>query len=546
MTTPELYDDDLPLLMLGSKAPAALVDEELSGLSLYGLIDACGTPSSDHGQKLKRSARNAMNLLKFLVCDFKEMVDGNPVSDKIDPKTGEKELNGFAHALCCCTVENIKGMNVQFHVSGSHSEGTRGGAKEDACHVLVLLITRHLAEDGETPMPLGVEELLPDQGVRKAFDSWLMTQRKDIQNAVKRGTIEHDARFKKEQAAGAFAKDDNDDDDGDDFLSAFSKKGKKKTPSTDRERAAAEAAEYKEELLGGMHLTSLAVESKSGPPTRWVHSELSKEVVKLSPGDVGSGVGGRDSQREKNESAKERQRQEEEKQRIIGRDPLGIRTEAFDLRNVQESRSQLLEQALADIEEAVEDEADAEGGGDIRSRKRKEEALDRIVSLEAQREALEAILYGRTEDGIGVCVDEISREGVENLSILPTDPNFNPRLFLTLVHRNASFEQLQSSIQQLESKTDNQVQRLQNLVRDNFALFVRCADGIDLFSLDGDWKKSRPRPGIKDRLDTLDALSESSSYQAKKSFKPLLDNTNEASFQAHNYVCPKIEQNYKA
>uniref|UniRef100_A0A7R9W467 Exocyst complex component n=2 Tax=Pseudictyota dubia TaxID=2749911 RepID=A0A7R9W467_9STRA len=117
--------------------------------------------------------------------------------------------------------------------------------------------------------------------------------------------------------------------------------------------------------------------------------------------------------------------------------------------------------------------------------------------------------------------------GVEKLSILPTDPNFDPLLFLTLVHRNASFEQLQHSIGRLESKTDNQVQRLQNLVRDNFALFVRCADGIDLFALDGDSKRNRGKPGVKDRLDKLDALSESCSYQAKKSFKPLLDNTNE-------------------
>ena len=62
--------------------------------------------------------------------------------------------------------------------------------------------------------------------------------------------------------------------------------------------------------------------------------------------------------------------------------------------------------------------------------------------------------------------------------------------------------------------------QLQNLVRDNFALFVRCADGIDIF-------KGATGANLETRLDNLDALAESCSDQARKSFKPLLDNTNE-------------------
>lgn len=62
--------------------------------------------------------------------------------------------------------------------------------------------------------------------------------------------------------------------------------------------------------------------------------------------------------------------------------------------------------------------------------------------------------------------------------------------------------------------------QLQNLVRDNFDLFVRCADGIDVF-------KGASGANLETRLDNLDALAESCSDQAKKSFKPLLDNTNE-------------------
>lgn len=62
------------------------------------------------------------------------------------------------------------------------------------------------------------------------------------------------------------------------------------------------------------------------------------------------------------------------------------------------------------------------------------------------------------------------------------------------------------------------------MVRENFALFLRCADGIDTFN---EKTLSQSGPGVVDRLNRLDALAESCAHQAKKSFKPLLDNANE-------------------
>jgi hypothetical protein len=62
------------------------------------------------------------------------------------------------------------------------------------------------------------------------------------------------------------------------------------------------------------------------------------------------------------------------------------------------------------------------------------------------------------------------------------------------------------------------------MVRENFALFLRCADGIDVFN---EKTISQSGPGLIDRLNRLDALAESCTHQAKKSFKPLLDNANE-------------------
>eukprot|EP00980_Cylindrotheca_fusiformis_P001133 scaffold318_cov110-Cylindrotheca_fusiformis.AAC.5 len=62
------------------------------------------------------------------------------------------------------------------------------------------------------------------------------------------------------------------------------------------------------------------------------------------------------------------------------------------------------------------------------------------------------------------------------------------------------------------------------MVRENFALFLRCADGIDTFTEN---TLAQAGPGLVDRLNRQDALAESCTIQARKSFKPLLDNANE-------------------
>ena len=72
------------------------------------------------------------------------------------------------------------------------------------------------------------------------------------------------------------------------------------------------------------------------------------------------------------------------------------------------------------------------------------------------------------------------------------------------------------------------MQRLQRLVRDNFELFVRCADNLDLFAKKDDTVNENDKPtGVRERLDHLEFLAGSCSNQAKSSFKPLLDNTNQ-------------------
>jgi Exocyst complex component Sec5 len=75
----------------------------------------------------------------------------------------------------------------------------------------------------------------------------------------------------------------------------------------------------------------------------------------------------------------------------------------------------------------------------------------------------------------------------------------------------------------LLGKTENQVEQLENLVRDNFPLFVRCAEGFDEFQN----SETEVGMGVNERIDKLEGIAESCAYQAKKSFSPLLDNTRE-------------------
>jgi Exocyst complex component Sec5 len=76
----------------------------------------------------------------------------------------------------------------------------------------------------------------------------------------------------------------------------------------------------------------------------------------------------------------------------------------------------------------------------------------------------------------------------------------------------------------LAGKTENQAEQLQNLVRDNFPLFVRCAEGFEEFRTNSETEVGL---GVNERIEKLEAIAESAAYQAKKSFKPLLDNTSE-------------------
>ena len=199
---------------------------------------------------------------------------------------------------------------------------------------------------------------------------------------------------------------------------------------------------------------------------------------------------------------------------MIGRDPLGIRTKGqFDLREIDANRSHLIQQLLNNVEAEIQAELAMAS----------ESGVEKVNWLEAQRQALLTLIETKKISS------EEADQDLSLPSVLPTSPNFDPILFLTLAHGETTYKELLDSTSRLSRKTDTQVERLQNLVRDNFELFIKCAEGIDIFAENNDRNKlsTSALEKLQHRFTKLDTLAESCSEEARKSFKPLLDNTTE-------------------
>jgi hypothetical protein len=475
-TTPELFDDDLPLLFLGSAAPIALYDDEQYGdlSAYYGLLQACSTPSTDHQGGLKRSARNAMHLVKYLACDHIDLADGEHVALGID-QSGQPELNPFAYALCSMKPAQLKLANFDVHLKDGRSNSTdgnaRSGAKSEACQILILLFSRHfdpLAPEGSAPSSptLYMEDLLPSQAAKQSFENWMVQNvSKDVQNtvrsrAMKSILVTNPLIPNGNNAANPFADEQIEVDI--DVIDAF----KKRDMTPTQKQAMAEAEAHADEQLDGLGIKLykkddlLFDSTRNEPPTTWGDSKLAKKQVQLSSADSrsvrGGGSGTDDDINTKDEE--KLKKQNEERQKMIGKDPLGIRPEHFDLNNVQERAIEMFEDAIQDLAEEIEDYEPREKAMESARRKKKKKdrhaySVDQLISLGSQKNALEAIFSGeQDEQKQGDGVIKVST-AAKDLSILPTDANFNAMFFLTLVHRNGGYEQLKESILRLDSKS---------------------------------------------------------------------------------------------
>jgi hypothetical protein len=365
---------------------------------------------------LKRSARHAMNLLKFLVCDFVE--DGG--------NTGRNSLNLFAQAFCSLPADKYKFLSLDLHVVGDQ----RGGAKEDASHVMVQLLCLHMQEDGETPSPLAITDLLATPAAQQAFELWCtQNTTKDQQtmikeNAQKRFDIlqaqrEEDlenADFDEEYVESDDEQEEVYDDDG--ALAGLRRK----------RRAA------KKEINDATQSGEMEKRQK-GPALRWEDSKLYREQRARFAAHQRMLEGGEyhDTVRDSQEAAAEMADREEEKSKILRKDPLGLKDADFDLRTVEKGQVEVLEQALLEFQEELRK---GEAGGEDEK------------TLRAKKESLESIL----DTIVGVAGAEAAIRDTGR-SILPTEHNFDPILFLTLVHRKATYEELGGSMNRLSSKS---------------------------------------------------------------------------------------------
>jgi hypothetical protein len=71
-----------------------------------------------------------------------------------------------------------------------------------------------------------------------------------------------------------------------------------------------------------------------------------------------------------------------------------------------------------------------------------------------------------------------SSEEAGPASILPSDRNFSPSLFLSLVHAKAGIPELKTGLDNLQVILDQQSNMRENLVRTHLGLFIDCVDSI--------------------------------------------------------------------
>ena len=443
-------------------------DPELMDGDLYGLLQACGTPSVEHDQMLKRSARHAMSLLKFLVCDFVEDGTAGNVVDLTKPDHNSSNINLFAQSFCSLPIQHYQHMSLDLHMIGDQ----RGGAKEDACYVMVYLLTQHVTEDGETHSPLSKEDLLASSSAQQAFDYFLTQEMdQDVRNAIKRNAQLRSDIEKQDQIAdralGKITGGSGDDDDlgglDDDELDIddeneelYDGEDGGALAGLRRRRKAA-----KKELLEATKTGDL--EEMKGPALRWEDSQLYREQMARQAAHERMQKDGEfhDTVRDSQKAAMEIYERENEKAKVLRRDPLGLKDEKFDLRTIQNNQVDYLEQALLELNEELRK---GEAGGEIEP------------ALHAKKESLESILDGivgmagvNSANPAGSNGDKsltaaanklIGSSGLDGSSLigaisgrstLPTDPNFDPLLFLTLVHRKASYEELVGSMDRLSS-----------------------------------------------------------------------------------------------
>ena len=168
--------------------PSALLGDDGEAMSeIYGLMQACGSQSVEH-DGLKRSAKTSMSLLRELVCDYEEKENGQVVNNTGIEEGGEIPVpkNVFSHAFCSLAIRHYRMLHLEMHIKEGNN---RGAAKEDACRVMLLLLTQHYSEDGLSMAPLMLEDLVPQPTAQQAFELWSHSNAQEEQQVMKQNAL---------------------------------------------------------------------------------------------------------------------------------------------------------------------------------------------------------------------------------------------------------------------------------------------------------------------------------------------------------------------
>lgn len=490
---------------MGAETPAIYLDDETAQDDLpirklyHGLLFAAGMKSDNDKGSLKRSARHAMNLLRWLLLDWKDgSSDANITNNSTSP---EQHLNLFARSFVSLPVSSYRHLQLNLHVIGDD----RGGAKEDACAIVVLILCHHMSELGESAQPVLLEELITTPVAQQAYDLWVarfanltprqqdlitkntlirqaeiaMQQRQEavllkagvvgggagggtghLGGAADDGEVLDDSDHEASDHAGGDPDDHPDNFDPDKAASAADEDSESEIDELDVMAAMRKRQRTirKELALGQTASTRLPVGVAA---TRWVDSQLAREQAvrdraaaaaqKTNSTSEAATNNTTNTVRDSANAAQEMQIREDEKAKVQGKDPLGlighrlkksISASSDDDDEYGQAKFDLrqVENAQAEqmelaLHEATEDIQKAETAGH-------EEALKKAVF---GKESLEQLI-----DKLGGL--EAMESYNSKASILPTQSTFNPLLFLTLLHRKASMKDLIDSMNRLSSK----------------------------------------------------------------------------------------------
>lgn len=453
---------------------------------------------SDNNDGLKRSARHATQLVKWLLIDWKE-------GKNIDHHNQQSEFNIFTKSFLSLPLDYYRHMRLELHVKGDE----RGGTREDACQIIKLILLHHLSEDGERPSLVMIEELLQMPKAVEEFDIWSTRIPVEVQEGIKKNALARQAEIANRQRQDAIAKaaggntnpnlatiqpgmmmnagdqdaydqmlledsenqddDEKKGDDGDQGGKGGNIDDEKDDDSYyDPDENDALAAIRRRQKQARKEAEQALYHSKDGKKgnkssmisaTRWEDSKVAREQAARAA--AAARAGQHDTVRDSQDAAAELLEREEEKAKVLGRDPLGILNfEDYDLRIIERKHAEQIEQALQEINEEIQKAENVNNDELLRKAILQKESLETLVErmggIEAMEQQTTSITNSTTNSVGGTSQSNNTNNNNNNrASILPTNPKFDPILFLTLLHRKTPYSTLLQSLDRLSCTYNN-------------------------------------------------------------------------------------------